>query len=193
MRLAGIGFAVLIAGSGAAVYVLAGHRHLTGHGSGLPARVARVEAVGLASPGPAGQAAPAAAPELLAGTPHGLEFTPVKPTDLPAGYPEWTADQMVGGSYIFIYISSGQCLSAAGPAPALRRCDLSEQQRWTRAYSSAGSGGLAYWQFRNNADGRCLAVGTAPGAAGAAGAPADLQRCAAVPSWTQLISFLSAY
>jgi hypothetical protein len=191
MRLAGIGFAVLIAGSAAAVYVLAGQRHVTNHDSPLSARVSSEQAVGLASPGPAGRAA--AAPELLVVAPHTLEFTPVKPADLPAGYPEWTADQMVDGSFIFIYISSGQCLSAAGPAATLRRCDLTEQQRWTREHSSTGSGGLDYWQFRNDADGRCLTVGTPPGAADGAGAAADLQRCAATPSWTQLISFLSAY
>src|ERR1019366_4429369 len=117
VRLAGMGFAVLIAGSGAAVYVLAGHRHVTGHGSGLPARVASEQAVGLASPGPAGQAASAAAPELLAGTPHGLEFTPVKPTDLPAGYPEWTADQMGGATSSLTSSPGARCLPPRARRP----------------------------------------------------------------------------
>ncbi len=102
---------------------------------------------------------------------------------------------MVGGSYIFIYISTGRCLDAtASHAAVLERCDLSERQRWTREYHSTGASGQDYWQLRNDSDGRCLTVGSpvAAGSAGA-GAGAELQRCGTGGSWPQLIAFLSAY
>ncbi len=69
-----------------------------------------MQTVGMASPGPGSDGSA----ELLLASPHGLAFTPAKPTQLPASFPEWTADQMVGGGYIFIYISSGRCLGATG-------------------------------------------------------------------------------
>jgi hypothetical protein len=176
---------VLLAGGGAALYVLAGRGHAKPVAP-LSARVANVQTVGLATPGPAGP--PAA--ELLVASPHGLAFSAAKPGDLPASYPEWTADQMVGGSYIFIYIATGQCLSAApGQAAALERCDLSERQRWNRAYYSTDAAGQDLWQLRNGADGRCLTVG----APAAAGSGAQLERCGTGGSWRQLIAFWSSY
>jgi Ricin-type beta-trefoil lectin domain-like len=194
LRLAGIAVAVLLAGGGAALYVVAGQ----GHGkpaARLSGRVAGVQTVGLAAPGPATQPTagqPAASAGLLLASPHGLIFSPANRTDPPASYPEWTADQMVGGSYIFIYISTGQCLSAAaGQAATLRRCDLSQWQRWTRAYYSTNAAGDGLWQLRNGADGRCLTVGGPVAAATATGSVAALQRCGADGSWRQLIAFWS--
>ena len=192
LRLAGIGCAVLLAGGGVAAYLVLGQQHPASHDSALSARVASAQAVGLASPG-AGSGGP---PQLLLVSPHGLTFTPAKPTEMPAGFPEWTADQMVGGSYIFIYISTGRCLGAtASHAAVMERCDLSERQRWTREYHSTGASGQDYWQLRNDSDGRCLTVGSPVAAAGSAGAGArpELQRCGAGGSWPQLIAFLSAY
>jgi hypothetical protein len=190
LRLAGIGCAVLLAGGGVAAYLIAGQGHPVSHDSGLSARAASVQTVGLASPGPrtGGQ------PELLLAAPHGLTFTAVKPTEMPAGFPEWTADQMVGGGYIFIYIATGRCLAAtAGQRAALQQCDLSERQRWTREYQSTGASGQDYWQLRNDSDGRCLTAGDPAAASAGSGAPAQLQRCAAGGSSRQLIAFLSAY
>ena len=103
---------------------------------------------------------------------------------------------MVGGGYIFIYISAGRCL-AATPARAavLQRCDLSDRQRWTREYHSTDATGQDYWQLRNDADGRCLTVGSPVASAGgtAAGAQLELQRCGTGGSWRQLVAFWSAY
>jgi len=156
--------------------------------------VASVQTVGLATPGPASRAAADAAAELLLGSPQGLIFRPATPADRTAGYPEWTADQMVGGSYIFIYISTGLCLSStAGQAAALQRCDLSERQRWTREYDSTDATGQALWHLRNAADGRCLTAGSPLAAAAAAGSSAQLQRCGIGVSWRQLIAFWSGY
>ena len=103
---------------------------------------------------------------------------------------------MVGGGYIFIYISTGQCLGATGArTAALQRCDLSERQRWTREYHSTGANGQDYWQLRNDDNGRCLAVGSPVAAAGsaAAGGQLELQPCGTGGSWRQLIAFWSAY
>jgi Ricin-type beta-trefoil lectin domain-like len=196
LRLAGIGLAVLLAGGGVVAYLVTEPGQDAKHDAGPSVRVASVQTVGLASPGPAGQAGPGTAPELLLAGPRGLTFAPAKPTALPAGFPEWTADQMVGGGYVFIYTSTGRCL-AVTPARAavLQRCDLSDRQRWTREYHSTDATGQNYWQLRNDADGRCLTVGSPVASSGGAapGARLELQRCGTGGSWRQLIAFWSAY
>jgi Ricin-type beta-trefoil lectin domain-like len=190
LRLAGIGFVVLVAGGAVAADLLAGHRHAAKPPARLSTKVASVQTVSLLTPGPAGQAGSAGDPQFLLLSPDGLAFTAISPGHLPTGYPQWTADQMVGGSYVFIYISSGRCLAAAsGPAATLQRCDLSGRQRWIREYRSTSPNGQGYWQLRNAADGRCLSVGNPAAAAHGARSPAQLQRCARTPSWTQLIAF----
>jgi hypothetical protein len=196
LRLAGIALAVLLAGAAVVAYLVTGPGQHARQHARLSVRVASVQAVGLASPGPAGQAGPGTAPELLLAGPGGLTFTPAKPAALPAGYPEWTADQMVGGGYIFIYISTGRCLAATqARAAVLQRCDLSDRQRWTREYHSTDATGQDYWQLRNDADGRCLTVGSPVASAGGAapGAQLELQRCGTGGSWRQLVAFWSAY
>jgi hypothetical protein len=192
LRLAGIGFVVVVAGGVVAGYLAAGHRAAAKPAARLSSKVASVQAVGLLTPDAAGQAGAPAQPQLLLLSAGGLAFTPVRPGGPPASFPEWTADQMVGGSYIFIYITSGQCLGAApGGTATLQRCDLSGRQRWIRTGGPASANGQQYGQLRNTADGRCLAAG-GQGAAGAAGA-ASLQRCAATPGWTQLTAFSSGF
>jgi hypothetical protein len=66
----------------------------------------------------------------------------------------------------------------------LRRCNLLAGQRWVRQHRTPGAGGLDYWQLRNLADGRCLAVG-------AGGTSAQLVPCAAAPGPQQLIAFVT--
>jgi hypothetical protein len=197
LRLAGIGFVVVVAGAAVSAYLLAGHRHAAKPPARLSTKVASVQAVGLLTPDAAGQAGAPAHPQLLLLSSGGLAFTTVSPGDPPAGFPEWTADQMVGGSYVFIYISSGQCLgSAPGAAATLQRCDLSGRQRWIRADGRTSASGQEYGQLRNAADGRCLTAASPAAAstatAGAAGS-ASLQRCAQPPGWTQLTAFSSGF
>ena len=100
---------------------------------------------------------------------------------------------MVGGSYIFIYISTGRCLSSASGQATLQRCDLSERQRWTREYHGTDASGQELWRLRNAADGRCLTVGGPVAAAAATGSGADLQPCGSGVSWRQLMAFWSGY
>jgi hypothetical protein len=193
-----VGFVVLVAAGAVAVYLLAGHRHAAKPAARLSTKVASVQAVGLLTPDASSQAGAPARAQLLLLSAGGLGFTPVTPGAPPAGYPEWTADQMVDGSYVFIYISTGQCLgSAPGAAAALQRCDLSARQRWTREDRTTSASGQAYGQLRNATDGRCLTAAS-PGPAGGTGAPgpgggAALRPCAAQPGWTQLTAFSSGF
>ena len=181
-----------VAGGAVAVYLIAGHRPAAKAPARLSTKVASVQAVGLLTPDASRQAGAPAQPQLLLLSPAGLAFTTVSHGGPPASFPEWTADQMVGGSYIFIYISSGQCLGAApGATAALQRCDLSGRQRWIREDGRTTASGQEYGQLRNAADGRCLTAG-GPAAAGGAGS-VSLQRCARPPGWTQLTAFSSGF
>lgn len=109
-----------------------------------------------------------------------LSFVPIPAAELVSGVPLWTADAMSDGSYIFIYIPTGQCLTApatastspsasqgAGtgqPAPALAHCDLGLPQHWWPVNTTTAVG-QTFSQFAawNHSD--CLTAGEA--------APAD--------------------
>ena len=118
---------MLVAGGLVTGYLLAFHPASARHAAPLPTRVVSYQTVGLVvadtQPGsPADQLL-----QLLG--PHGTpQFSPLAQTQLAEGSPQWTADLMAGGSYIFIYLPTGQCLSAVGqvsqPKLALRHCDL---------------------------------------------------------------------
>ena len=104
---------------------------------------------------------------------------------------DWTADQMAGGTYIFIYLPNGQCL---GPSRAktvsLQRCNLQAGQRWIRVHPVLGPGGLDYWQLRNLATDRCLTAVSVAGQTPATESAPRLERCQASPGSSQLIAFL---
>ena len=186
-RLTGAGLAILLAGAGLAAYLIVGnHPH---NAPGLPTRVLGTQAVGLVSPGPPGRAGASPAPETFLASRSDLSFTTTAAGQAGA---DWTADQMAGGTYIFIYLPNGLCLaSARKSAVALARCNLDAGQRWIRQHL-VSAGGLDYWELRNLSSGRCL---TAAGG-NAAGAPAQsaarLDRCQASPGWTQLVAFMTA-
>jgi Ricin-type beta-trefoil lectin domain-like len=182
----GTGFALLLAVAGAAAYLIVGGTHDRKDASVLPARVVGTQAVGIVSGG-----APAHAnrgPEALLASHADLVFTANGP-----GGVQWTADQMAGDTYIFIYLPDGLCLTAMhAPHTAsvtLQRCDLQANQRWLRQLPSVGANGLVYWQLRNLADGRCLAIGQAAGPGESA---AGLERCQANPGLRQQIAFPTA-
>jgi hypothetical protein len=173
-KLAGIGAIVVLAGGGTVAYIVAFNPAKPSHVAALPTKVLGYQTVGLVgeplSAGGGGQLV-----QLLS-RPQGPVFTPVQPTQLTSGTPEWTADQMAGGTYIFIYLPTGRCLAAAGPADkpvlAVSHCDLgSLQQRW-RLQHTVVLGGHQFNQFKNAATGTCLAQvspsASAPGGAGLA-------------------------
>jgi hypothetical protein len=183
---------VLLAAAGVTAYLI-----VDGVGRSdapLPTRVLSTQAIGLVSPGPAGTASagpsstgnsPDTGTLLASGT--GLTFSAPAQSEA-----EWTADEMAGGTYIFIYLAnSALCLaSPAQPGPAqpgpalLQRCDLAANQRWTRLGPTIGAGGVDYWQLRNLADSQCLTAGDLAGEA------ARQEPCQLTPIWSQLVTFV---
>ncbi len=172
-RLTGAAFAILLAAVGAAVYLVVGGAHADNSASELPTRVLATQAIGLAD-----SAAGGSDGDTLVTAPSGLAFS-----GSGSAGANWTADQMAGGTYIFIYLQDGLCV---GPARAtsvsLQRCSLEADQRWVRQHPVTSSNGLEYWQLRNLGDGRCLT---------AVGAAARLEPCRASPGASQLIAFLT--
>jgi hypothetical protein len=179
-RLTGAGFAVLLAAVGAAVYLVVGGTHADS-ASVLPTRVLGTQAIGLASsPSASGNSGV----DTLVSASSGLSFSGTGNTGA-----SWTADQMAGGTYIFIYLQDGLCLGPSRVASvSLQRCSLEADQRWVRQHPVQGGNGLEYWQLRNLSNGQCL---TAAGTGGTAGAVGRLERCQASPGASQLIAFLT--
>lgn len=187
-RLTGAGIAVLLAAAGVTAYLItSSHNDVQ-----LPTRVVSTQAIGLVNPGPAAAdpantpSGTAAAGGTLVAAGSGLTFS----TDTQAGA-EWTADQMAGGTYIFIYLAnSALCLAApATPGPAtagpalLQRCDLAANQRWSRQGLTVGTGGTDYWQLRSLADSQCLTAGEVSGEA------VQLEPCQDPAGHSQLVTF----
>jgi hypothetical protein len=188
-RLAGLGAIVIIAGGGTLAYLLEFHPVTPRHVAALPTRVVSYQTVGLIAQ--AANAASGNSPLLQLLSPRGEPaFTPVATAEEVNGMPEWTADLMAGGTYIFIYLPTGQCLASAGPArtPQLtvQRCDLGLGQRWRRLTTGVLEGNHYFYQFASAASGKCIAdaggPATQPGGA-------SLATCdPAQPAW-QLLAF----
>jgi len=185
-RIAGLCVVLLLAAAGVIAALLPGTPHVAVHRAALPAKVDSVQAVGLVDLGPPGPGGAAAtSPETLLASAAGPSFTPVRQAE-----PGWNADQMAGGTYIFIDISTGMCLaSAAGGAAVLQRCNLGYAQRWRRQDADT----RGYWQLRNAGTGRCLTVATAIPAGGHDDLHARLERCGTQQDWHQRITFSPTY
>lgn len=179
-RFAGISAAVLLAAGGVTAYLVASPAHASRGTQQLPTRVQSVQTVGIVA-----QASGKSSGALLANSGLGLRFGAMTAADLAQGNPQWTADTMTGGTYVFIYVPDGLCLASTTqrrqPELTLRRCDLQADQRWQRAGGSVQSDGHVYDQYRNLGSSRCLAVG--------AGQAAGLAPCESTPSPRQLFSF----
>ena len=184
-RLTGSALAVLLAGVGVAVYLIVGGAHDDNSASTLPTRVLGTQAISLADSARAQAAGASLATETLLTSRSGLSFQASGQVTA-----DWTADQMAGGTYIFIYLPNGLCLGSSGAnAVSLQKCNLLADQRWIREHPVLGAGGLDYWQLRNLAAGRCLTALTVAGRTPATES-ARLERCQASPSSRQLIAFL---
>jgi hypothetical protein len=183
-RLTGTAVAVLLAGVGVAVYLIVGRAHNSA--AVLPTRVLGTQAIGLADSAPAQSAGASPATETLATARSGLSFQASRQVTA-----NWTADQMAGGTYIFIYLPNGLCLgSSRAAAVSLQRCNLQAGQRWIREHPVLGASGLDYWQLRNMAVDRCLTAESVANRAGATESAPRLARCQASPGSGQLIAFL---
>jgi hypothetical protein len=188
-RFAGLGVVIVVAAAAVTGYLLAFHPGSKPHAAALPTKVVSFQTVGLITQAAQPGAAPGQLLQLLAAG-SAARFTVLSQTEAQQGSPQWTADQMAGGSYIFIYLKTGQCLAVAGPASqprvVLQRCDLRAQQRWRRATAASMTQGHDFYEYANLGDGRCLTqAGLQPGQAyGAA-----LAACGASGAASQLVAF----
>jgi hypothetical protein len=187
--LAGLGAVIVVAVAAATVYLVAFHPAATHHAPPLPTRVVSYQTVGLVvtdtQPG-------ASSNQLLqlASDRGALQFSPVAQTQQTQGSPQWTADLMAGTTYIFIYLPTGQCLSAVGtssqPKLALRHCNLGSAQRWRRAGAAVLTQGHDFYQYASVSGGDCLTqTGVLPGPV----VGASLQPCSSPQSGDQLLAF----
>jgi hypothetical protein len=121
VRIAGIALAVFAAATVAGVLVFTqGTARAKKHPHAPPPpprNVVSVLTVALVNPGPPPRPDSHPVPEMLQESATGLAFTATGGAGQASGQ-EWTADQMGGGTYIFIYVPDGRCLTA--PASVLR-------------------------------------------------------------------------
>ena len=188
-RLAGLAAVVLLAAAAVTGYLLAFHPAATHHAAALPTRVVSYQSVGLVVAGTEPGSSASQLLQLVA--PSGtLQFSPLPQAQLAVGSPQWTADLMAGGTYIFIYLPTGTCLSARGtasqPKLALRHCDLGAGQRWRRMPPAVLSQAHDFYQYANLGDGLCLTqTGVPPGQIFGA----SLAACAPEQPADQLVAF----
>jgi hypothetical protein len=179
-----MGVIVVLAASGLGVYVAAtqqgepvGHQQRQHDGKALSTRVRKAQSVGIIDVGPAKH------PLKLLPTNRGVSWVAIAKSEIRAGVPAWTDNQLADGTDVFIYTATGQCLSA-GKDPAqvrLAHCDLTTDQRW-RPIDSGMVHGQPYAEYANVQTGGCL---TAPGGPG----PATLAGCGKPKLPTQEITF----
>lgn len=182
-RLAGIGAIVVLAGGVLAVYLGTAH----GQAPGTPAhhrppplasKVTSVQTAGLVdfgvyddNDGDAWQKDTDDHPMMLLKQGSAISFVLIPHSEILSGTPEWTADQLTGGGDIFIYVPTGQCLTAAsGGRLSLSRCDLAADQRW-RQLNSQVITAEPIAQYANVSSGTCLTAPRSPG-------PAVMASCA---------------
>jgi hypothetical protein len=94
-----------------------------------------------------------------------ISFALVPQSQLGTGTPQWTVDQLTDGGYIFIYLPTGQCLTAASSGRlSLTHCDLSSDQRWRQLHSRVVLT-EPITQYASVTTGGCLTAGHGPGLA----------------------------
>ncbi len=189
--LAGIAVTLLLAGGGAAAYVLAFHQPPGRHARPLPSRAITVESVGLVvTSGAADTAGSGNLLQLIDGHAASPEFSPLDAAQIAVGSPQWTADLMGDNTFIFIFLASDTCLTAVGhgahPGLALEHCNLGTQQRWRRVNRTVIEAGHDYYQYANTSDGKCLTM-TSRQTGGDFGT--GIAPCAVPPTPSQLIAF----
>jgi nitric oxide reductase large subunit len=188
-RRVGLGAVVLVTGAAVTGYLIAFHPAVGHHAPPLPTRVVSYQTVGLV----VAETEPGSSTDQLlqlVGAHSTPTFSALGQTQAAEGSPQWTADLMAGGDYVFIYLPTGQCLGAAGtasqPKLELRRCDLDADQRWQRTQRSVSIQAHDFYQYTNLADRSCLTqTGVLPGQIFGA----SLAACAPSERADQLIAF----
>jgi hypothetical protein len=188
-RLAGIGIVLLLAAGGVAGYLVSLHPASARTSPPLSAKVTAHQTVGLivkaSVPGsPAGQLL------RLTGRQGSPEFLTVSRAQVTEGAPDWTADLMGGNTYIFIFVPTGDCLTAVGPGAsaklALSHCNLAATQRWRRTTSAIKIDGHDFYQYASLAYGSCL---TQNGVTSGPVFAAAMAPCSASRPKDQLVAF----
>jgi hypothetical protein len=163
-----VGVILVLAAGGLVVYLAStgqdqpvAHRQHHGHdGHPLPSRVRKAQSVGIIDVGPVGH------PLKLLPTARGVSWVAIARSEIRAGAPVWTDNQMVDGTDVFIYTATGQCLSAGSDWARVRltHCDLALDQRW-RAVDTGMVNGQAAAEYANAKTGGCLTAPAQPGLA----------------------------
>jgi hypothetical protein len=186
-RLAGLAVIVIVALAGTVAYLLAFHPGTSNSPASLPSHVASTQTVGLlaqAGAAPSQDSQDSSMIQLLSSR-RLASFVPVDLAQQQDGQPEWIADTMAGGSYIFIYLPNSQCLGSAGTQLALQRCNLGSRQRWRRVGNGVSEDGHIFYQYANLADGKCISRADS---AGGGTYSAGLAACGSHPA-SQLLAF----
>jgi hypothetical protein len=183
-RLTGISVILLLAAGGVTAYLITVHP-IGGHPAApLSSKVVSNQTIGLV----AEDARPGSSQLLQLRGPGGVpQFSVVTPAEEQVGSGQWTADQMGDGSYIFIFVPAGTCLSAASQSVlALRHCDLQPNQRWRRTGPASLAQGHDFYQYANLGTSSCVTeTGELPGSIW----PANLSACSPSATNDQLIAF----
>jgi hypothetical protein len=171
-----VGVVLVLAAGGLAIYLTAAHHDHPvhnqhqhqgrgHHGHALPSRVRKAQAVGIVDVGAAHHPM-----KLVPTGRRGVSFVAVARSEIRAGLPVWTDNQMADGTDIFILTATGQCLSSAtDPATVLlAHCDLELDQRW-RPVDAGTIGGEPFAEYSNAQTGGCLTAPQSPGPATLAG------------------------
>ncbi len=187
-RLTGLGVVVLLAAAAVTAYLVAFHPASKPHAASLPTRVVSYQTVGLVVAETQG----GSNDQLLQlmGQHDTVQFSLVAQAQQTEGSPQWTADLMAGGTYIFIYLPTGQCLSAVGsarrPKLELRHCDLGGAQRWRRTHAAVLTKAHDFYQYANLGDRSCL---TQAGVQSGQIFGASLSACSSPQPADQLLAF----
>jgi hypothetical protein len=211
-RLTGVGVVVVVTAGGLTAY-LAMHQSATSPGrhhhshrqSALSSKVLKAQTVGLIDFGPdddgdAFQHDSDDHPLMLKPTSLGLTFVTISRRMMADGSPDWTVNEMAGGSTIFIYGPDGQCLTARehastalkskvdGDLVDLAHCNLGRWQRWTPVHPTTELG-QAFAAYRNDQAGYCLTAPRPLKHGRANPGPATLAKCGPPRDRSQEIAF----
>ena len=183
-RLTGVSVILVIAVGAVTAYLVTFHP-LGGHsGPPLSTKVVSNQTIALDAQDSLSGSAQLLQLQVPGGVPR---FGHVTQAEQQASAGQWTADQMGDNTYIFIFVPTGTCLTAASPARlALRHCDLQPDQRWRRAGRPALAQNHDFYEYANLGARSCLTVSAEP--AGSAWG-ASLSACSAPATTDQLMTF----
>jgi len=187
-RLTGLAVIMVLAVGGVTAYLVASQSGKHHPRSGLSSKVIQVQTVGLV-----GQVQSTGSRESLLqllGSQQTPVFSPLASAQVSAGLPQWTADQMADGTYIFIFLPTGNCLAASHnlhPTVQLQRCnEQSPLQRWRRSFAPVVIDRHDFYQYANGGAQGCLSM-TSTASTNNYGA--ELAACETSPQADQLIAF----